>query len=66
MIGILATPYLIVNAVAPFAFALLVDRWGYDVAAAALLVAGLVSAAGMEIMAAWHRRTTLAPRTPGR
>ena len=64
VIGILATPYLIVNAVAPFAFALLVDR--YDVAAAALLVAGLVSAAGMEIMAAWHRRTTLAPRTPGR
>ncbi len=66
VIGILATPYLIVNAVAPFAFALLVDRCGYDVAAAALLVAGLVSAAGMEIMAAWHRRTTLAPRTPGR
>jgi MFS family permease len=64
VIGILATPYLIVNAVAPFAFALLVDRWGYDVAAAALLVAGLVSAAGMEIMAAWHRRTTRAPRTP--
>jgi hypothetical protein len=55
--GVLATPYLVVNAVAPFAFALIVDGWGYGAAAAALVAIGLLSAAGMEILAAWHRRT---------
>jgi predicted MFS family arabinose efflux permease len=57
LMGVLATPYLVVNAVAPFAFALIVDGWGYGAAAAALVATGLLSAAGMEILAAWHRRT---------
>jgi predicted MFS family arabinose efflux permease len=56
VMGVLATPYLLVNAVAPFAFALIVDRWGYDAGAVSLAVAGLLSAAGMEVLAAWHRR----------
>jgi hypothetical protein len=47
-----------VNAVAPFAFALLVDQWGYEAASTALLAAGLLSAGGMELVAAWHRRAT--------
>jgi predicted MFS family arabinose efflux permease len=55
LMGVLATPYLIVNAFAPFAFALVVDRWGYHAAAASLLATGLLSVAGMEILAAWRR-----------
>jgi predicted MFS family arabinose efflux permease len=58
LMGVLATPYLVVNAVAPFAFALIVDGWGYRAAAAALLATGVLSALGMEILATWHRRRT--------
>jgi hypothetical protein len=43
-------------AVAPAAFALLVERYGYAVAQATMLVAGLCSLLGMEVMAFWYRR----------
>jgi predicted MFS family arabinose efflux permease len=55
ILGILATPYLLLAAVAPAAFALVVERWGYGAAEAILLGAGLVSFAGMEIMTRWYR-----------
>jgi len=56
VLGILATPYLLLAAVAPAAFALLVERYGYAVAQATMLVAGLCSLLGMEVMAFWYRR----------
>jgi predicted MFS family arabinose efflux permease len=56
VLGILATPYLLLAAVAPGAFALVVEYYGYGAAEAILLGAGIFSFLGMEIMALWHRR----------
>lgn len=56
ILGILATPYLLLAAVAPAAFALVVERWGYGAAEAIMLAAGLVSFIGLEIMTIWYRR----------
>ena len=56
VLGILATPYLLVNALAPAVLAVVVDLWGYTVAEAVVLVAGLLSAGAMEIMGFWYRK----------
>ncbi len=56
ILGILATPYLVLAAVSPAAFALVVERWGYGVGEAILLGAGLVSVLGMELLTRWYRR----------
>nr|PZN85669.1 MAG: hypothetical protein DIU57_06225 [Pseudomonadota bacterium] len=56
MLGVLATPYLLVNALAPAILAIVVDLWGYTIAEAVALAAGLLSAASMEFMAIWYRR----------
>ncbi|HEX7074444.1 MAG TPA: MFS transporter [Hyphomicrobiaceae bacterium] len=56
VLGILATPYLLVNAIAPAVLAVVVDLWGYTVAEAVLLAAGLLTAGSMEIMSFWYRR----------
>ncbi len=55
VLGALATPYLLVNALAPAALAVVVDLWGYTVAEAVLLAAGLLSTVAMEIMGFWYR-----------
>src|SRR5262245_2344196 len=56
ILGLLATPYLILAAVSPAALALVVERWGYGVGEAILLGAGLVSFLGMEVLTRWYRR----------
>jgi MFS family permease len=56
ILGILAAPYLILAAVSPAAFALVVERWGYGAGEAILLGAGLVSVVGMELLTRWYRR----------
>ena len=56
VLGILATPYLLLAAIAPAAFAWVVDRYGYASGEAILLGAGLFSFLGMELMAFWYRR----------
>jgi len=56
VLGILATPYLLLAAVAPAAFAVVVEHYGYATGEAVLLGAGLFSFAGMEVMALWYRR----------
>jgi predicted MFS family arabinose efflux permease len=56
VLGVLATPYLLLAAVAPAAFALVVESYGYTAAEAILLGAGLFSFLGMELMARWYRR----------
>jgi predicted MFS family arabinose efflux permease len=59
VLGILATPYLLLAAVAPAAFAVVVERYGYGTAEAILFAAGLLSLGGMEVMAHWYRRRGL-------
>jgi predicted MFS family arabinose efflux permease len=56
VLGILATPYLLLAATAPAAFAVVVESYGYGMAEAILLGAGLASFVGMELMARWYRR----------
>lgn len=55
VLGILATPYLLLNALAPAVFAIVVDLWGYGIAEAVVLATGLLSAIAMEIMGFWYR-----------
>jgi hypothetical protein len=56
MLGILATPYLLLAALSPAALALVVERWGYGAGEAAMLGAGLLAFLAMEAMALWYRR----------
>jgi predicted MFS family arabinose efflux permease len=56
VLGILATPYLVLAALAPAAFALIVERYGTGAGEAVMLAAGLLSLVGMEAMAFWYRR----------
>jgi MFS family permease len=56
ILGILATPYLVLNAIAPVIMAVIVERGGYAMATSILLVVGAAAFLAMEIMAAWYRR----------
>jgi MFS family permease len=56
ILGILAAPYLVLAALAPAAFALVVERYSYSAGEAILLGAGLVSFLGMEVLIRWYRR----------
>jgi MFS family permease len=56
VLGVLATPVLVVNAGAPTAFAWLVDRWGWETGRVALLVSCCASWLAMELMARWYER----------
>ena len=56
VLGILATPYLLLAALAPGALALVAESYGYGAVEAILLGAGVFSLLGMEVMALWYRR----------
>ncbi|MEQ1648264.1 MAG: MFS transporter [Hyphomicrobiaceae bacterium] len=55
VLGILATPYLVLNATAPMVFAVIMDRYGLSVATGVLLGASIAAVTAIEIMAAWYR-----------
>jgi hypothetical protein len=57
VLGLLATPVLIVNAAAPTLFALIIERWGWLAGQAALVAASAASCAAMEVMSRWYRRS---------
>lgn len=57
VLGMLATPVLIVNAASPTIFAMIVDRWGWPAGQTALVVASAASCAAMELMSRWYRRS---------
>ena len=54
VLGLLATPVLVVNAAAPTLFAFVVDRWDWHTAQIALLAASSASWVAIEFMARWH------------
>ena len=56
VLGLLATPILIVNAASPTLIALIVDPWGWPVAEGVLLAAAAASWLTMELMSRWVRR----------
>ncbi len=55
ILGILATPYLFINALAPMVFALIVEHFGATAAIATLLAVGLLAWVSIEVMAYWYR-----------
>jgi len=56
VLGVLATPILIVNAASPTLFALIVDGWGWNAAESVLLGAAAASWLAMEAMSRWYER----------
>jgi len=57
VLGLLATPVLIVNAAAPTLFALIIERWSWSVGQVVLVTASAASLAAMEIMSRWYQRS---------
>ncbi len=60
VLGLIATPVLLVSAASPTVFAWIVDRWGWQVGHIAILVSSVAAMLSMETMARWHRRSTRA------
>jgi hypothetical protein len=56
VLGVIATPVLVVNAATPTAFAWIVDRWGWPAARVALLASAAGAWLVMEAMAHWYER----------
>ena len=56
VLGLLATPILIVNAGSPTVFALVIDRWDWPTAQLVLLATSMASWIAIESMARWHAR----------
>jgi MFS family permease len=62
VLGVIATPVLVVNAASPTAFAWVVDRWGWGTGRVALLISCSAAWLAMELMSRWYerRRTVVA------
>jgi MFS family permease len=56
VLGLIATPILIVAAASPTLFALIVDGWGWNVAQVVLVAAAATSWLAMELMSRWYER----------
>lgn len=63
VLGVIATPVVVVNATSPTLFAMLVDRWGWQVAELTLLATSGASWIAMELMSRWYERQHDAGRT---
>ncbi len=59
VLGLIATPILIVNAASPTLCALVVDRWGWQSLQVLLLVCSTASWLAMELMSRWCRHGDL-------
>jgi hypothetical protein len=57
VLGMIATPVLLVNAFAPTVFALLVDRLGWQSSLYVLLACAVTTWIAMEMMSRWYQRT---------
>lgn len=57
VLGLIATPILIVNAASPTLCALIVDRWGWQSLQIVLLVCSTASWLAMELMSGWYKRS---------
>ena len=57
VLGLIATPILIVNAASPTLFALIVDHWGWQAAQEVLVACAATSWLAMELMSRWYERS---------
>jgi MFS family permease len=56
VLGIIATPILVINAASPTVFAWIVERWGWGPARMSLLVGCSAAWLAMELMSRWYER----------
>ena len=56
VLGVIATPVLVVNAASPTVFAWIVDRWGWATGRVSLLVGCSAAWLAMELMSRWYER----------
>lgn len=56
VLGVIATPILVVNAASPTVFAWIVDHWGWGVGRLSLLIGCIASFVAMELMSRWYER----------
>jgi hypothetical protein len=56
VLGVIATPVLVVNAAAPTVFAWIVDRWGWGTGRVSLLAGCSAAWLAMELMSRWYER----------
>jgi MFS family permease len=57
VLGVIATPILLVNAFSPAIFALLVDHFGWQVSLYALFTCAIATWIAIEVMSRWHAGT---------
>ena len=55
MLGLIATPILLVNAFSPAVFALLVDQFGWQISLYALLGCSIATWIAIELMSRWYK-----------
>jgi hypothetical protein len=56
LLGIIATPILVINAASPSVFAWIVDRWGWGPARVSLVIGSSAACLAMEMMSRWYER----------
>jgi len=61
ILGVIATPVLVISAAAPTVFAWIVERWGWNTGRVALLVSCSAACLAMELMSRWYERRRAAP-----
>ena len=66
VLGLIATPVLVVNAASPTVFAWIVDRWGWGPGRVSLLVGCSAAWLAMELMSRWYERQRAAAATVDR
>ena len=66
LLGVIATPVLVVNAASPTVFAWIVERWGWGPGRVSLLVSCGASWLAMELMSRWYERQRAAVATSDR
>ena len=54
VLGVIATPILLVNAFSPALFALLVEHFGWEVSLYALFACSMVTWVAIELMSRWY------------
>jgi MFS family permease len=57
VLGVIATPVLIVNAASPTLFALIVEHWGWGAAQVCLVAATISSWIAIEVMSRWYEKS---------
>ena len=56
VLGLIATPIIVVNAAAPTLFAMIIERWGWRTGEFVLLGTSLTSWIAIELMSRWYQR----------